>query len=90
MRAWDAQHPVAPHSHLGPLAVDAHLQGQGLGSVLLREYCRRVDEAGQAAYLETDRAENVRFYAREGFEVIAEARVLGVPNWFMWRAARAG
>ena len=30
---------------------------------------------------------NVRFYKQCGFAVIAEAEVLGVPNWFMSRRA---
>jgi ribosomal protein S18 acetylase RimI-like enzyme len=33
-----------PHVHLGPLAVDAHLQGQGIGSLIMREHCRRLDD----------------------------------------------
>ncbi len=32
------------------------------------------------AYLETDRAENVTFYERFGFEVTAQDEILGVPN----------
>ena len=71
--------------HLGPLAVDAGLQGQGIGSILLAEHCRRLDAAGEVGYLETDREQNVAFYARQGFETVDEAQVLGVPNWFMRR-----
>jgi hypothetical protein len=41
-------------------------------------------------YLETDQAENVEFYRRFGFELTNEASVLGVPNFYMRRAARAG
>jgi ribosomal protein S18 acetylase RimI-like enzyme len=85
MKAWADHDPEEPHSHLGPLAVDAHLQGQGIGTVLLREYCRRLDAAGQVGYLETDKAENVRFYERGGFGVVGEAEVIGVGNWFMRR-----
>jgi ribosomal protein S18 acetylase RimI-like enzyme len=85
MKVWADRDPDEPHSHLGPLAVDAHLQGQGIGTVLLAEYCRRLDAAGQTGYLETDRPENVRFYERGGFEVIGEAEAIGVPNWFMRR-----
>ena len=88
MGDWARQDPAEAHSHLGPLAVDAGLQGQGIGSVLLAEYCRRLDSARQVAYLETDKAANVRFYARAGFEVIHENDVLGVPNWYMRREPR--
>ena len=80
--------PTESHSHFGPLAVDAHLQGQGIGTAILAEYERRLDQSGQVGYLETDRYENVRLYERYGFEVIGEEAVIGVPNWFMRREAR--
>lgn len=82
---WRAHDPDEPHSHFGPLAVDAHLQGRGVGSALLRAYTGRLDAAGEAAYLETDKPENVAFYERHGFVVTGEAVVLGNPNWFMRR-----
>ena len=83
---WARRDPREPHWHLGPVAVDADRQGQGIGSVLLSDFCARVDERNARAYLETDKSENVRFYSRFGFEVVAEADVLGVPNWFMARS----
>ncbi len=87
--AWAERDPAEPHSHFGPLAVDAHLQGQGIGTAILAEYERRLDASGQAAYLETDRQENVPLYERHGFEVIGEEAVIGMPNWFMRREARS-
>jgi ribosomal protein S18 acetylase RimI-like enzyme len=44
-----------------------------------------MDAAGEDAYLETDKPENVRFYERFGFEVVGEQEVIGVPNWYMAR-----
>jgi GNAT superfamily N-acetyltransferase len=85
---WREHDPEQPHSHFGPLAVDAHLQGRGIGSRLMREYTRRLDAAGQLGYLETDKPENVVFYERHGFVVTGEAPVLGNPNWFMRREPR--
>ena len=82
---WAEHDPGEPHVHLGPLAVDAHLQGQGIGSAIMEEHCRRLDEHGHVGYLETDKPENVRFYERFGYEVVGEAEVIGVPNWFMKR-----
>ena len=68
--------------------MDAHLQGMGIDSKLLRVFCARMDAAGEDAYLETDKAINVRLYERFGFEVVTEGEVLGIPNWFM--LGRAG
>ena len=89
LTSWRRHDPDEPHVHLGPLAVDRGLQGQGIGSVLLAEHARRLDAAGALGYLETDKPENVRFYERQGYRVGAEERVLGVPCWFMRREPRA-
>jgi ribosomal protein S18 acetylase RimI-like enzyme len=86
---WADHDPNEPHVHLGPLAVDAHLQGQGIGSLLVQEHCRRLDAARDVGYLETDKIENIRFYERFEFEVVGEAPVLGVPTWFMRRTPRS-
>lgn len=88
MGVW-AQHDLKqPHWHLGPLAVDAHLQGAGIGTVLMKEYCARLDRAHAAGYLETDKPSNVTFYERFGFQTVGSAAVLNTPNWFMKRTAR--
>jgi GNAT superfamily N-acetyltransferase len=87
-RVWSRHEPGVAHWHLGPVAVDAHLQGRGIGAALLGAFCRRVDEAGGLAYLETDKRENVRFYEKQGFVINAEDVVLGVPNWYMSRPAQ--
>jgi len=88
MGVWRRHDPKESHWHLGPLAVDAHLQGEGVGSRMMRVFCARMDAAGEDAYLETDKPINVRFYERFGFEVVGEEEVLGVPNWFMLRPAK--
>jgi ribosomal protein S18 acetylase RimI-like enzyme len=86
LTAWASRDPAeVRHWHLGPIAADAHLQRQGIGSVMMEEFCRRVDEAGDAAYLETDKDENVSFYMRFGFTIVAAATVLGTQSWFMQR-----
>jgi hypothetical protein len=87
---WERRDPYPrPHAHLGPFGVRPDLQGRGVGSLVLSEYTRRLDLAGEDSYLETDKPENVALYSRFGFEVVEEAEVLGVPNWFMWRNAGA-
>lgn len=83
--AWSGQDPKEAHWHLGPVAVERHQQGKGVGSKLLCEFCSRMDANQSLAYLETDKRDNVFFYKRFGFEVKAEQQVLGVPNWFMVR-----
>ncbi len=86
---WAENDLAEPHVHLGPLGVDAHLQGNGIGSQILHEHVRRLDHSGQVGYLETDKAENVVLYERFGYLVIKEQPVLGVPNWFMRRPVRS-
>jgi ribosomal protein S18 acetylase RimI-like enzyme len=82
---WSQLDLNEPHWHLGPLAVDVGLQGQGIGGAMLRRFCQRLDES-ETAYLETDKPENVRLYERFAFTVTAQRTVLGVPNWFMRRS----
>ena len=80
--------PKERHWHLGPFAVDPEVQGMGFGSHLLNYVCDYVDRRGDAAYLETNKARNVKFYERYDFSTINEALLYDVPNWFMWRATR--
>lgn len=86
--AWGLRDPKEAHWHLGPLCVDAPLQGRGIGSQLIKEWCKRLDAHRAAGYLETDKEYNADFYKQFGFETITEAKVLGTPNWFMWRGAK--
>ena len=83
--AWAHRDPPEPHWHLGPVAIEPCFQREGIGSALLAASCARMDAYGAAAYLETDRRANVHFYQKFGFTVVAEADVMGVPNWFMSR-----
>ncbi|HSG00037.1 MAG TPA: GNAT family N-acetyltransferase [Vicinamibacterales bacterium] len=82
---WSRRDPETTHWHLGPVGVDRHRQGHGIGTMLLRAFSERMDALEATAYLETDRLENVPFYERFGFQVVADGTVLGVPNWFMIR-----
>jgi ribosomal protein S18 acetylase RimI-like enzyme len=87
---WAKRDLEEPHVHLGPVAVDAHLRRQGIGSLMMGEHCRRLDAAGEIGYLETDKPENVGFYQRFGFEVIGEEPVIGVQTWYMRRGSSNG
>lgn len=84
---WARQDPKHRHRHLGPLVVDAHLQGKGVGSLLMRVFCAQMDAACEDTYLGIDKPESVRFCGRFGFEVVGEEEVLGVTTWFMLRRA---
>ena len=82
---WARRDPPEPHWHLGPVAVDPQWQGHGIGTAMLSAFCAIVDDCRSLSYLETDKSENVRFYEKFGFRVVARAEVLGVANWFMER-----
>lgn len=86
---WSKHDPLDRHWHCGPFAVDAHVQGTGIGSGLLRVLCAQLDAGNENAYLETDLRQSVAFFERFGFEVIDEDEVLGATNWFLLRRPRA-
>ena len=87
-RALEVAHPLEPHWYLAVLGVAPERQRSGNGAALLRAFVEKVDAGGEPSYLETDRHENIAFYAREGYEVKREVTVLDVPVWCMWRPAR--
>ena len=77
------------HWHLGPVGIEPGLQGRGIGGAVMRAVCEGLDRDGRPAWLETDKARNVRFYGALGFEVAAQETILGVPTWYMRRDARS-
>jgi predicted N-acetyltransferase YhbS len=87
LHACAEQDPRERHWHLAAVAVDVDQQRRGVGSQMLQALCATMDDSGEVAFLETDKPESVRFYARFGFEVTAKADVLGTPNWWMRRPA---
>jgi ribosomal protein S18 acetylase RimI-like enzyme len=74
---------AGPHWYLLNLAVRPELQGQGLGSTLLRYGLNRAQQQGRPCFLETSKAGNVPFYQRHGFRVVSEGRPStgGPPVW---------
>jgi len=93
-RLWQWLHASAAHEpggrycNVGAVAVAVDRQHQGIGGRLLQAFCARMDAQGESAFLETDKASSVRFYARFGFEVTGNADVLRTPNWWMLRRAQ--
>jgi ribosomal protein S18 acetylase RimI-like enzyme len=83
--AWSLRDPKEAHWHLGPVGVEPHLQGKGIGTKLIGEWCKLLDSHRAAGYLETDKGYTANFYKKFGFETVSEAEVLGTLNWFMLR-----
>jgi ribosomal protein S18 acetylase RimI-like enzyme len=71
MAPMAAMHPKEPHWYLSILGTDPAHQRSGVGAALLRPVLERCDKEGTAAYLEASRIENVPYYERFGFEVVA-------------------
>jgi hypothetical protein len=88
MRNWSRHDTAVMHWHLGPAAVDRHLQHRGIGGAMLDAVCQRLDREGATAYLETDKRENVSFYQKYGFKIVGTSIVLGQTNWYMARHTR--
>ena len=77
----DEAHAAQPadHWYLAFLGVETARQGQGLGSILMKQSIRHVDEQGMPAYLESSNPQNIPFYQRHGFEVIETIEVDDFP-----------
>jgi ribosomal protein S18 acetylase RimI-like enzyme len=78
-----------PHGYLPYLAVDPELQGQRVGTQLLRTILRLSDADRLPCYLESSTHRATALYRRHGFEVVAEGDVeAGGPRlWGMLRPA---
>lgn len=64
-------HPPEPHWYLAILGSDPRHQRSGVGRALLAPILRRCDDEGLPAYLEASREQNVPYYERYGFELVA-------------------
>lgn len=71
--------------YLAAIGIDPPVQGQGLGTALVRHIVERAQNAGEPLALITDRRENVPFYERAGFRTVAtgESPVPGLFHWSM-------
>jgi ribosomal protein S18 acetylase RimI-like enzyme len=84
----ESEHPKEPtHWYLGYLGVRGDAQGQGVGSLMLREVLDQADAAGTPAYLESSNEKNLTLYERHGFVVTKSYAALGrgPTIWRMWR-----
>jgi ribosomal protein S18 acetylase RimI-like enzyme len=83
---WARHDPLDQHWHLGPIGILPSHQGLGIGSELMRRFCREVDTCLAKAYLETDLDKNVRFYEKFGFKIVSESKIFDVNNRYMLRS----
>lgn len=67
-----AEAAPGPHWHLRLLAVEPAHQGGGLGVVVMRHGIRRAAASGHAVVLETFSERAMRFYLRNGFEILVD------------------
>ncbi len=88
----ERSHPrTPPHYYLAILGTEPSAQGQGLGSRVLHAVLEQCDRDGVGAFLESSKESNIAFYARHGFRVTEEIRLLRGPlMWKMWRDPRGG
>ncbi len=80
-----------PHWYLDMLAVDPEMQGQGIGGMLLRRFNAIADTGNHPVGLLTFQADNLPFYARHGYEIIAESDGdgTGLRSWILRSQALA-
>jgi ribosomal protein S18 acetylase RimI-like enzyme len=75
-----------PHWYLSLLGTDPDVQGQGLGSAVLKPVLGRCDSERVGAYLESSKTRNLEFYGRRGFRTVDELHLpYGPAMWPMWR-----
>lgn len=82
---WAANDPLEQHWHLGPIGVIPTHQDQGVGSKLMKLFCKEVDKCSAKAFLETDLDRNVTFYEKFGFKVVSTSIIFGVESRYMTR-----
>ena len=88
--AQQAHHPDGPLWYLGVVATEPAAQGRGLGTALLEESTKRVDDSRLPAYLESTNPRNVSLYQRCGFKVTGLIELPDGPALTtMWRDPRA-
>jgi GNAT superfamily N-acetyltransferase len=82
-------HPEEPLYYLQFLATVPAAQGQGIGSVFLRDMLARADREQMPAYHEATTPRNRALYERHGYVTLGEFTLPdGPPLWRMWRDPR--
>jgi ribosomal protein S18 acetylase RimI-like enzyme len=89
-RTLQEHHPAEPHYYIRSVGVRPELQGQGLGTALIRPTLDRCDSEDVSAYLEASSERSAALYERLGFVHLG---VLALPDgapplWPMRRPPR--
>ncbi|MBV9166689.1 MAG: GNAT family N-acetyltransferase [Solirubrobacterales bacterium] len=86
-RAMEERHVREPHFYVRTVGVRTALQGQGVGSALMRPTVTRADSAGLPTYIEASSERSAALYARLGFAHmdVLELPEGGPPVWLMRR-----
>jgi len=77
--AMEWRHVRGAHYYVRDVGVLPGMQGQGLGSALMRPTLDRCDREGLPAYLEASSERNAALYERLGFQITDELRIAGSP-----------
>jgi GNAT superfamily N-acetyltransferase len=85
--AMQERHLREPHFYVRTVGVRTTLQGQGVGSALMRPTLERADSAGLPAYIEASSQRSAALYERLGFVHmdVLELPAGGPPVWLMRR-----
>jgi GNAT superfamily N-acetyltransferase len=87
----EALRPAEPHWYLGTLATRPGHRGRGLGTAVLEPVLRRADTERTVVAGDTSSERNLVFFARQGFEVAAQADVPhGGPHLWLLRRPPSG
>ncbi|HBE49815.1 MAG TPA: GNAT family N-acetyltransferase, partial [Cyanobacteria bacterium UBA11369] len=76
-----------PHWYLFMLGVAPSYQNQGVGSKLLQPILKQADSDGLPCYLQTSTESAIRFYKRNGFEILWKGELPG-DNACIWTMKR--
>ncbi len=77
--AMKTHHPKEPHWFLPLIGIDPSMQGQGLGTTLMLHGLTACDREHMPAYLDSTHPNNIPFYERFGFELLATIEIGGHP-----------
>ncbi|PRZ04396.1 acetyltransferase (GNAT) family protein [Isoptericola sp. CG 20/1183] len=83
--------PEGTHAYLNALGAAPERRGQGYGAAAVRRVTDHADAARIPTHLDTVSPDNVEWYARRGFDVVARYRLGdGPPAWAMTRPPHPG